>query len=290
MTAAVYAARKKLKALLISKDIGGQVNWTMGIENYMGYQFIEGAELIRKFEEQVKQFPLDIKLGESVPSLSQKDGIFEVRTDKGEAYQSKAVIIASGKRPRQMNGPGEESLKGRGVAYCASCDGPLFSDMKVAVIGGGNSALEAVDDMLKIAEHVYLVSLTPITGDSILIDKVKAASNLTMLLEHEVMEITGDKFVDGIKIKGLNDKAERTLQVSGVFVEIGLIPNSTLAEGVVARNQYSEIVVNCDNETNVPGLFAAGDVTTVPEKQIVVAAGEGAKAALRANHYLQRLR
>ena len=290
MTAAVYAARKKLNTLLISKDIGGQVNWTMGIENYMGYQFIEGVELIRKFEEQVKQFPLDMKVGESVISLSRKNGMFEVRTDKGEAYQSKVAIIASGKRPRQLNVPGEERLKGRGVSYCASCDGPLFSDMKVAVIGGGNSALEAADDMLKIAEHVYLMSLTSLTGDPILIDKVKSAGNLTMFLEHKVLEITGDKFVDGIKIGGLKNKVEQTLQVSGVFVEIGLIPNSGLAEGVVAQNQYGEIMVNCDNETNVPGLFAAGDVTTVPEKQIVVAAGEGAKAALRANHYLQRLK
>ena len=290
MTAAVYAARKKLNTLLISKDIGGQVNWTMGIENYMGYQFIEGVDLIRKFEEQVKQFPLDMKVGETVTGLSVKDGTFEVRTDKGEAYQSKVAIIASGKRPQQLNVPGEERLKGRGVTYCAVCDGPLFSGMKVAVIGGGNSALEAADDMLKIAEHVYLVSLTSLTGDPILIDKVKAASNLTMFLEHKVLEITGDKFVDGIKIGGLKNKVEQTLQVSGVFVEIGLIPNSGLAKGVVAQNQYGEIMVNCDNETNVPGIFAAGDVTTVPEKQIVVAAGEGAKAALRANHYLQRLK
>ena len=290
MTAAVYAARKKLSTLLISKDIGGQVNWTSGIENYMGYQFIEGAELIHKFEEQVKQFPLDMKVGESVFSLSRNDGMFEVRTDKGEIYQSKAVIIASGKRPRQLNVPGEERLRGRGVTYCASCDGPLFSGMKVAVIGGGNSALEAVDDMLKVAEHVYMISLTPLTGDSILIDRVKAEGNLTIFPEHEVVEITGDKFVNGIKIRGLKNKVAQILHVSGVFVEIGLIPNSNLAEGIVAQNQYGEIVVNCDNETNVPGLFAAGDVTTIPDKQIVIAAGEGAKAALRANHYLQRLR
>ena len=187
MTAAVYVARKKLNALLLSKDVGGQVNWTLGIENYMGYQFIEGPELIHKFEEQVKQFPLETRIGEGVSNLSRIDGGFEANTDGGETYQSKAVIIATGKRPRPLNVAGEEKLRGRGVTYCAICDGPLFSGMKVAVIGGGNSALEAVDDMVKIADHVYLVSLTPLTGDQILIDKIQAASNLTMFLEHEVV-------------------------------------------------------------------------------------------------------
>ncbi len=290
MTAAVYAARKKLNALLLTKDIGGQVNWTLGIENYMGYQFIEGTELIKKFEEQVNQFPLDIKVGEAVSSLSQRDGSFEVKTDKDETHQAKAVIIATGKRPRQLNVPGEEKLKGKGVTYCATCDGPLFSGMKVAVIGGGNSALEAADDMVKIAEHVYLISITPLTGDAVLIDKVQAASNLTMFLEYEVLEITGDKFADGIKIRDLKSKQEKELKVSGVFVEIGLIPNSELAKGMVAQNQRGEVIINCDSETNIAGVFAAGDVTSVPEKQIVVAAGEGAKAALRAHHYLQRLK
>ena len=289
MTAAVYAARKKLNTLLLSKDLGGQVSWTSGIENYMGYQFIEGPELMQKFEEQVKQFPLDVKIGEGVSNLSQISEGFEAKTDNGETYQAKAAIIATGKRPRQMNVPGEEKLRGRGVTYCAICDGPLFAGMKVAVIGGGNSALEAADDMVKIADHVYLVSLTPLTGDQILVDKVKGANNLTMFLEHEVVEIIGENFVDRIRIRALKSRQERELQVGGVFVEIGLIPNSELAKGVIALNRLGEIEVNCGNETDVVGLFAAGDVTNVPEKQIVVAAGEGAKAALQAHHYLQRL-
>ena len=289
MTAAVYAARKKLNALLLSKDVGGQVNWTLGIENYMGYQLIEGPELIKKFEEQVKQFPIDIKVGEGVSSLSRISGGFEAKTDGGETYQAKAAIIVTGKRPRPLGVPGEEKLRGRGVTYCATCDGPLFADMKVAVIGGGNSALEAADDVVKVAEHVYLVSLTQLTGDQVLIDRVKGASNLTMLLEHEVVAITGEKLVDSIKIRDLKTKQERELQVGGVFVEIGLMPNSDLVKGVAALNRIGEIEVNCNNETNVPGLFAAGDVTNVPEKQIVVAAGEGAKAALQAHRYLQRL-
>lgn len=289
MTAAVYAARKKLNTVLLSKDVGGQVNWTLGIENYMGYQFIEGPELIHKFEEQVKQFPLEVKIGDGVSSLSRTSGGFEARTENGEAYQAKAAIVATGKRPRQLNVPGEEKLKGRGVTYCAICDGPVFAGMKVAVIGGGNSALEAADDMVKIADHVYLVSVTPLTGDQVLIDKVKGADNLTMFLEHEVLEITGEKFVDGIRIRDLKTRREREFEVSGVLVEIGLLPNSDLAKDVATLNRPGEIEVNCGSEAGVPGLFAAGDVTNVPEKQIVIAAGEGAKAALQAHRYLQRL-
>ena len=289
MTAAVYAARKKLNTLLLSKDLGGQPNWTVGIENYMGYQFIEGPELMQKFEEQVKQFPIEEKTGDGAVSISRADGGFEVRMEKGETYQGKAAIIATGKRPRPLNVPGEERLKGRGVTYCAICDGPLFEGMKVAVIGGGNSALEAADDMTKIAEHVYLISLTPLTGDQILIDKVKGATNITIFIEHETLEITGDNFVSGIRIRDLKGGEERSLEVGGIFIEIGLSPNSELAKGLVNLNRLGEIEVNCACETGIPGLYAAGDVTNAPEKQIVVAAGEGAKAALQAHRYLQRL-
>jgi alkyl hydroperoxide reductase subunit F len=289
MTAAVYAARRKLNTLLISYDIGGQVLWTSGIENYMGYQFIEGSELMQKFQEQVKQFPLDMKIGAKVSHVSPIDGGFEVKTDKGENYQARAAIIATGKRPRQLNVPGEEKFRSRGVTYCAICDGPLFAGENVAVIGGGNSALEAAEDMVRIADHVYLVSLTPLTGDQILIDKVRAAKNLTMFLEYEVLEINGESRVEGIKIRDLKSKQEREIDVSGIFIEIGLIPNSDPFKGIVHLNRLGEIEVDCANETGVPGLFAAGDVTSVPEKQIVVAAGEGAKAALKAHRYLQRL-
>jgi alkyl hydroperoxide reductase subunit F len=291
MTAAVYAARKKINTLLISGDIGGQGLTTWLVENYMGYQFIDGRELMQKFEEQVKQFPTEVKVevGKRAERLSKVDGGFEVRTDRDETYQAKAVIVATGKRPRQLNVPGEKELLGRGVTYCAICDGPLFADVKVAVIGGGNSALEAADDMVKIADHVYLISMTPLTGDQILIDKVKGASNLTIFLEHEVLEIKGKTFVEGIRIRDSKSKSEKVLEVGGTFVEIGLIPNSELVKELVTLNRLGEIKVDCGSQTRVPGFFAAGDVTSVPDKQIVVAAGEGAKAALQAHRYLQRL-
>ncbi len=289
MTASVYAARKKIDTLLISLDLGGQPLYTSGIENYMGYQYIEGIELMKKFQEQVKQFPIEQKIGYRVISLSLLDRGFEIRTDKGDLYRSKAIIIATGKRPRPLNVPGEERLRARGVTYCAICDGPLFSGQRVAIIGGGNSALEATEDMVKIAERIYLISITPLTGDRILIDKVKDAHNLTIFLEHEVVEIEGESQVEAIKIRDLKTREEKRLSVEGVLIEIGLIPNSEPFKDILPLNPYGEIVVNSANETAIPGLFAAGDVTNVPEKQIVIAAGEGAKAALQAHRYLQRL-
>ncbi len=288
LTAAVYAARKRISTLLITNDIGGQVNWTMGIENYMGYQFIEGAELIAKFEAQVDQFPIDRKIGQKVTGITKIDNGFEIITESGK-FQGKTVLLATGKRPRHLNIPGETELTGRGVTYCATCDGPIFAGQKVAVIGGGNSALEATLDMVKIAEHVNLVSITPLTADPVLIEKLSGTKNLTVFLEHQPEEISGKGLVEGIVIKDLRTGEHKKLDVSGIFIEVGLSPNSDMVKGLVKLNQHGEVPVNCSCETEIPGLFAAGDVTTVPEKQIVIAAGEGAKGALQAHRYLQRL-
>jgi alkyl hydroperoxide reductase subunit F len=289
LAASVYAARKKLEVLLVSADIGGQINWTMGIENYLGYQFIEGPELISKFESQVSQYPIEQKIGVNVSSVSKIEEGFEVTTEEGEKYQSKTLIVATGKRPRRLNVPGEMEYIGKGVTYCAICDGPVFAGRRVAVVGGGNSALEAVLDMVKIAEHVDLVSLTQFTGDPVLIDKLNSAENLDKYLEYETLSIEGDDFITGMNIKELKSGEEKKLDVTGIFVEIGLEPNSESVKGLVEVNERNEIMVNQACETDVPALYAAGDVTNVPEKQIIVAAGEGAKAALQAHHYLQRM-
>ena len=289
LAASVYAARKRLKVLLISGDIGGQVNLTLGIENYLGYQFIEGPELIDKFHDQVSQFPIDQKIGHRVSRLEKIDGGFEATSETGDKYQSKVAILATGKRPRQLNVPGEKELTGRGVTYCAICDGPVFSGQRVVVVGGGNSALEAALDMVKIAEHVDLVSLTPLTGDAILIDKLGEATNLAIFTEYQTEEIKGEAFVEGMLVKNLKSGESKLLDVTGIFIEIGLVPNSELVGGLVELNRWGEVPVNCSCETAIPGLYAAGDVTDIPEKQIVVAAGEGAKAALQAHRYLQRL-
>jgi alkyl hydroperoxide reductase subunit F len=289
MTAAVYAARKRLETLLLSKDVGGQLLWTASVENYMGYQFIEGPELMAKFDQQVKQFPIAQRIGQSVASLSLAEGVFEVKTDTDDSYQGRAVIVATGKRPRQLNVPGEDRLAGKGVTYCAVCDGPLFSDENVAIVGGGNSALEAAGDMVKIASHVHMVSNARLTGDQVLIDKLKPIANLTMHIEHDVVEVRGTDRVEAVIIRAINNGDPKEIAVGGVFVEIGLIPNIELARDIVTLNDEEEIEVSCSCETGIPGLFAAGDVTNVPEKQIVIAAGEGAKAALQAQHYLQRI-
>lgn len=289
LAASVYAARKKLQTLLVSTDIGGQVNWTLGIENYMGYQFIEGPELIEKFQTQVSQFPIDQQIGQKVSHLKRIKGGFETITETGDRYQAKAAILATGKSPRRLNVPGEIEFTGKGVTYCAICDGPVFSGQKVAVVGGGNSALEAALDMVKIAEHVDLVSLTPLTGDRILIDKLSDAKNLTTFIEYQTEKIEGQEFASGMLLRDIKSGESKQLDATGIFIEIGLVPNSEPAKEIIKLNRWGEVPVNCACETTIPGLYAAGDVTDVPEKQIAIAIGEGAKAALQAHRYLQRL-
>ena len=287
LCAGVYAARKQLKTLLISGDIGGQINTTLGVENYLGYQFIEGSELISKFQTQIGQFPIDQKIGYKVSQLK-IDGGFEAVTEAGKRYQARAALFATGKKPRKLNIPGETELAGRGVTYCAICDGPIFAGQKVAVVGGGNSAVEAALDMVKIAEHVDLVSLTELTADPVLINQLAGAKNLSTFIEYQTVKIEGKDLVEGLVIKNLKSDQEKRLDVTGVFIEIGLIPNSEPVKELLELNRLGEVPVSSFNETTVPGLYAAGDVTNVPEKQIIIAAGEGAKAALQVHRYLQR--
>ena len=290
MTAAVYAARKKLSTILVASELGGQVNENLRVENYMGYQFVEGPELMEKFETQLKQYPIEVKLGIKVNDIRRIEGGLEAVTDGGLTYRAKAVLFATGKRSRELGVPGEERLRGRGVTYCSVCDGPVFSGEKVAIIGGGNSALSAVNDMLRLVPQIYLVSLTPLTADPILIENASAAPNLTILAEHRTEEVLGKEQVEGILVRDLKSGEEKRLEVKGVLVEIGLLPNSAPVARLLKLNAQGEVPVNKSCETGIPGLYAAGDVTDVPEKQIVVACGEGAKAALQAHRYLQRLK
>ena len=289
IAAAVYAARKQLKTLLLTVDIGGQINNTWGIENYLGYQFIEGPELINKFQTQMGQFPIDQKIGEKVSQLKKIKKGFEAVVEAGNKYQARVVIFTTGKSPRKLGVPGEKELTGRGVTYCAICDGPVFAGQRVVVVGGGNSALEAALDMVKIAEHVDLVSLTKLTGDPVLIDRLSGAKNLNTYFDYQTEEIKGKDLVAGVIIKDIKSGEKKTLNVTGVFIEIGMVPNSNAVKELIKLNKWGEVPVSCACETTMPGLYAAGDVTDVPEKQIIVAAGEGAKAALQAHRYLQRL-
>lgn len=289
LSAAVYAARKRLRTLLVSVDIGGQANRATGVENYMGYQFIEGTELVSKFHSQVSQYPIEQKIGYKVTQVKQVDGAFDIFCEDGDKQRASVIVFTAGKSARELNAPGEKEFAGRGVTYCAVCDGPIFAGQRVAVIGGGNSALTSALDLVRIAKHVDLISLTPLTADPILIERFKEAPNTSVLTEYSVERIEGHQFVEGVMLKSLKTGEIRRLDVTGVFVEIGLAPNSKPVKDLVELNELGEIVITCNCETSQPGLYAAGDVTNVPEKQIVIAAGEGAKAALQAHRYMQRM-
>ncbi|MFB3896552.1 MAG: NAD(P)/FAD-dependent oxidoreductase [bacterium] len=288
MTAAVYAARKRIDTLLISKDVGGQLLWTSDIENYLGYRYISGMELSTKFADQVNQFGLPLILGNNATKLDLNNNIFRITLESNIIYQSRTVIYASGKRYRFLNVPGEKELVGHGVGFCATCDAPLFLNKDVAVVGGGNSGLQAVIDLLKVpAHHIYLINKTANWhADKVLLEKALYADKVTPLPEYIVTQINGVNEVSGIKLKSLKDNTEKEIKVTGVFIEIGLEPNSELVAHLVALNQGKEIIVDAKCNTNIPGLFAAGDVTNVPDKQIIIAAGEGSKSALSAYEYL----
>lgn len=287
ITASVYAARKRMDVMVISKDIGGQAAWSGDIENYTGYQFISGPELASKFEEHLRKYAIDLRENEGVVEVRKKDQAIIVQTDKA-TYEAKTVIIASGKRTKELNVPGEKEFKNRGLTYCATCDGPLFAGKKVVVVGGGNSALDAALQLMNIAQSVAIINIAShLGGDNIMREKVESAKNVTVYNSAQATAIRGDTFVSGIIIK--KEGREETLPVEGVFVEIGLIPNSEFVKDV-DKNELGEIKVNSHNQTNIPGIFAAGDVTDVPEKQIIIAAGEGSKAALSVFRYLAQHR
>jgi alkyl hydroperoxide reductase subunit F len=284
MTAGVFAARKGLKTLIISKDIGGQVNWTTDIENYMGFQEIDGQALMDRFEEQVEGLHLEKKLAE-ITSLSKEESVFKVRTP-GEEFTGKSVIISSGKKPKTLNVPGETDFRNKGVSYCSTCDGPLFRNLPVAVVGGGNSALKSVLDLKNYTKDITLIYMDQLTADAILVERLKSFQQLKQFPGHTVVAIKGTKSVERIVLEEAATKRRFEIPVQGIFIEIGLDTNIEFLNQSVEVNEVQEIKVDCFCRTNVPGLYAAGDVTTVPEKQIIIAAGEGAKAALKAWEYL----
>lgn len=285
MTAGVFAARKGLKTVIVSKDVGGQVNWTTDIENYMGFDEIDGQALVEKFDSQVKEHHLEEKIA-SVKTLKKEGEQFRVETDQNEVLNAKAVIICSGKKPKTLNIPGEAEFRNKGVSYCSTCDGPLFQGVPVAVVGGGNSAIKSVLDLANYASELYLLSLTELTADPILVERLNNLDKLKKYIKHTVVEIKGTKSVEQIIVEELETKKRFEIPVQGVFVEIGLDPNTDFVDQTIERNEQHEIKIDCYCRTNIPGLYAAGDVSSVPEKQIIIAAGEGAKAAIKAWEYL----
>ncbi|HTY13421.1 MAG TPA: FAD-dependent oxidoreductase [Candidatus Omnitrophota bacterium] len=284
ITAAVYAARKKMDFMVLTDDIGGQAAWSGSIENYTGYQLISGPDLVAKFEEHLGKYRFDLQEGVRAEKVLKDNDDLLVKATDGKEYRARTVIIASGKNPKALGVPGESEFKNRGVTYCATCDGPLFAGKEVAVIGGGNSALDAALQLIKIASRVHVINLADeLTGDPVMKEKLSVSANCEIINSAKVVGISGGKFVEMIAIE--TGGKRRKIPAQGVFIEIGVTPNSSMID-IVKKNEQGEILIDCASRTSVAGIFAAGDVTNVPEKQIIVAAGEGAKAALSAFRYL----
>ena len=287
--AAVYTARKGVRTGIVAERFGGQVMDTLGIENFISVKETEGPKLVAALEEHVKSYEVDIMNLQRAESLIPGE-LMEIRLTNGAILKSKAVILATGARWREMNVPGEKEYRGKGVAYCPHCDGPLFKGKKVAVIGGGNSGVEAAIDLAGIVGHVTLLEFNDqLRADAVLQKKLHSLPNVTVITQAQTTTVTGD----GEKVNGLNYTDRATgdwhhLELEGVFVQIGLVPNTDWLKGTINLSKYGEIEVDARGETSVPGVFAAGDVTTVPYKQIITAMGDGAKAALGTFDHLIR--
>ena len=285
--------RKGIRTGVASERFGGQVLDTMGIENFISIRETEGPKFALALEEHVRDYDVDImnlqRAAALVPSAPGKDFI-EIKLESGASLKSKSVIISTGARWRNINVPGEQEYKNKGVAYCPHCDGPLFKGKRVAVIGGGNSGVEAAIDLAGLVAHVTLVEFAPaLRADAVLQSKLRSLKNVAVIVNAQTTEVTGDgSKVNGLVYKERDSGEVRRLELEGVFVQIGLVPNTEFLKGTIALSKFGEIEVDARGQTSVPGVFAAGDATTVPYKQIVIAAGDGSKAALGAFDYLIR--
>ena len=287
-SAAVYAARKGIRTGIVAERFGGQVMDTMGIENLIGTKYTEGPRLVAQLEEHVKEYNVDIMNLQRAKTITKKDMI-EVELESGATLKSKTVIISTGARWRNLGVPGEAEFKNRGVAYCPHCDGPLFKGKHVAVVGGGNSGIEAAIDLAGIVGHVTVFEFMPaLKADQVLQDRLLSLSNVTVHKNVQVKEITGSERVNGIIYTERDTGIEHHLALDGVFVQIGLVPNTDWIDASIERTRFGEIVINSHGATNVPGVFAAGDCTDTPYKQIIISMGMGASAALGAFDYLIR--
>jgi len=291
--AAVYAARKGIRTGIVAERFGGQTQDTMGIENYPSVLETQGPKFSAALEAHARAYDVDImnlqRVAAIEPATPARKTI-EVKLENGATLSTRSLILATGARWRNVNVPGEAEYKNRGVAYCPHCDGPLFKGKKVAVIGGGNSGVEAAIDLAGIVEHVTLVEFAPeLKADAVLVSKLQSLPNVTIHVNAQTTEITGDgQKVDGLRFKDRVSGDEHHVALAGVFVQIGLVPNTEWLRGTVELSKYGEIIVDARCATSVPGVFAAGDATIVPYKQIVIAAGEGSKAALSAFDHLIR--
>src|SRR3989338_6802617 len=298
--AAVYVARKRLKTILITESFGGQSIVSDDIQNWIGEPHISGFDLAKKFEAHFRAFSdmVDIKIPERVTEIKSikcdsesRICDFEVTTDKGNKYEGKSIILTAGARRRKLNIPGEEKFEGKGVAYCSTCDAPLFSGKKVAVVGGGNAGLEAVQDLIAYASEIFLLEFGEAPkGDPVTLEEIKKSPKLKeIIVNAQTLEVLGDKFVTGLKYKDRKTNEEKILEVGGVFVEIGSVPNSEMVKELVDLDKYGQVIIDSKHaSTSKPGIFAAGDITDDPYKQNNISAGDAVKAALAAYAYLLR--
>lgn len=289
LTAALYASRRSLETLVLTKDVGGQAATTHEIENYPGFEMIDGPTLADKFHKHAEKFGAQFKFSE-VKKIEQDEATknYRVHTSK-EVYEGHALILAFGLEHRKLGIPGEKEFYGKGITYCATCDGPFFKGKEICVVGGGNSALDAIDYMSKLATKVHAyVRGDKFKGEDILIANVERLDNVAIHYNTEITEVVGDQFVTSVKL--VNNKTQETSEqpLQGVFVEIGYQPNTALYGDLVEMTEQGAIKVNDLAETSRPGFFAAGDITTIPYKQIITSGGQGCTAALTAYTYIQK--
>jgi len=289
-SASIYAARKGIRTGVVAERFGGQVMDTMAIENFISVKETEGPKLVAALEEHVKEYDVDVMNLQRANKLTANGNIIDIRLESGATLSSKAVILATGARWREINVPGEKEYRNHGVAYCPHCDGPLFKGKKVAVIGGGNSGVEAAIDLAGIVAHVTLLEYADeLRADAILQKKLFSLNNVTVITNAQTTEVIGDgKKVSGLEYKDRASDEVHHVALAGIFVQIGLLPNTDWLKDTIELSQYGEIEVDLHGMTSMPGVFAAGDVTTIPYKQIIMAMGDGVKAALGSFDYLIR--
>ncbi|MED3653872.1 alkyl hydroperoxide reductase subunit F [Heyndrickxia sporothermodurans] len=287
-SAAIYAARKGIRTGIVAERFGGQIMDTLGIENFISVKYTEGPKLAASLEEHVKEYDIDVMNTQRAKRLEKKD-LIEIELENGAVLKSKSVILSTGARWRNIGVPGEAEFKNKGVAYCPHCDGPLFEGKDVAVIGGGNSGIEAAIDLAGIVNHVTVFEFAAeLKADTVLQDRLNSLPNVTVIKNAQTKEITGTDKVNGITYIDRETEEERHIDLQGVFVQIGLVPNTDWLGDTVERTRTGEIVVDNRGATNIPGVFAAGDCTNSPYKQIIISMGSGATAALGAFDYLIR--
>ncbi len=289
LNAGLYGIRKGLKVGILTKEIGGQLQNTTTVDNYLGFDNIDGSALSDKFLHHINALEVPLLKGVTVGNITKEADTFHVHVEDGRTFKAKTVIFATGGSPRKLQIPGEDTYNNKGISYCATCDAPFYKDKHVIVAGGGNSAAEGVLDLAAWASKVTVIHRSQWRADHILLEKMKAMPNLEIYLEHQLKRVNGNgKHMTGVEALNKETGEVINVEAEGLLIEIGTIPRSELIQTMVDTNQQGEVIVDAAQMTSVPGLFAIGDVTTQPDKQVIIAAAEGAKAALAATQYINK--